>query len=226
MQTVTQDREIQSATISIQQPAWLRVIAKIISYLLHPLFIPTYIFYWLTWRFPSAFPGITDERMFAEKFGVFWMTAFFPAFSVFLLWRLKFIQNIYLRTQRERIAPYMISMIFYWWLWYLSRNFTDQPEVLKFFFFGIMLNTVFGLIANNFFKISMHAMGAGSALAFIILSSVFYQTYLGPDIIATMFIAGIICTARLLLSEHDDKEIYAGIMLGMFCQWISYMFIM
>ncbi|MFX9915856.1 hypothetical protein ABTP64_18780, partial [Acinetobacter baumannii] len=80
---------------------------------------------------------------------------FFPAFSVFLLYQLKFIENIYLRSQKERIAPYIITMIFYWWMWYLSRNFTDQPEVLRFFFLGIFLSTVVGLIANNFFKISM-----------------------------------------------------------------------
>lgn len=210
----------------INQPLWLRYIAKIISYIFHPLFIPTYIFFWLTWSFPTAFAGITPLNMFTRKFGVFWMSAFFPAFSVFLLWRLKFIQNIFLRTQRERIVPYIISMIFYWWLWYLSRNFTDQPAVLKFFYFGIMLNTVVGLVGNNFLKISMHAMGAGSALAFVILTSLFYKTYIGEDIIATIIITGIICTARLLLNEHDDREIYAGLIVGMICQLVSEWFIM
>ena len=176
----------------IQQPSVLRFIAKFISYILHPLFIPTYIFFWLTYRFPNEFAGMTPLTMFARKFGVFWMSAFFPAFSVFLLWRLKFIDSIYLRTQKERIVPYIISMIFYWWLWYLSRNFTDQPDVLRFFFFGIMLNTVAGLIANNFIKISMHAMGAGSAVTFIILTALYYKVYTGTDIIAAVFTADII----------------------------------
>lgn len=204
----------------------LRLLAKIVSYIFHPLFIPTYIFFWLTYRFPNEFAGITPMTMFARKFGVFWMSAFFPAFSVFLLWRLKFIESIYLRTQKERIVPYIITMIFYWWLWYLSRSFTDQPEVLRFFFFGIMLNTVIGLISNNFMKISMHAMGAGSAVIFVILTALYYKVYTGPDIIAAIFIAGIICTARLLLSEHDDKEIYAGLLVGVLCQLIAKWFIM
>lgn len=150
------------------------------------------------------------------------MTAFFPAFSVFLLWRLKFIDNIFLKTQKERIVPYIITMIFYWWMWYLSRNFTDQPLVLKFFFFGIFLSTVVGLVFNSFFKISMHAMGVGGALAFSIITSFYYQSYLGADIAIVMLITGLVCTSRLLLSQHNNFQIYAGLITGIICQLIGY----
>src|SRR5258706_2685966 len=94
-----------------EQPQVLKVIAKIISYLLHPLFIPTYVFLWLTWRFPESFSGITLTGLIFKKISVFLNASFFPAFSVFLLWRLKFIESIYLRTQKDRIIPYIITMI-------------------------------------------------------------------------------------------------------------------
>src|SRR6516225_5845154 len=129
-----------------EQPAALKVFARIVSYVLHPLFIPLYVFIWLEWRFPIHFDDISARGLTFKTISVFLNTAFFPAFSVFLLRQLKFIDSIYLRTQKDRIIPYVITMIFYWWLWYLSRNFTDQPDVLKFFYFGIFLNTVFGLI--------------------------------------------------------------------------------
>ncbi|MBV9962104.1 MAG: hypothetical protein JO072_07625, partial [Parafilimonas sp.] len=159
-----------------EQPAAIKVPAKIISYILHPLFIPLYIFIWLTIRFPYHFDDITPKNLTFKTISVFLNASFFPAFAVFLLWRLKFIETIYLRTEKDRIIPYVITMIFYWWMWYLSRNFTDQPEVLKFFYFGIFLNTVFGLVINNFFKISMHAMGAGTFVAFMILTCMYYHT--------------------------------------------------
>ena len=60
---------------------------------------------------------------------------FFPAFAVFLFARLKLSDSIFLRTQKERIIPYVITMFFYWWMYYLSRNFLDQPIVLKYFYF-------------------------------------------------------------------------------------------
>jgi hypothetical protein len=204
-----------------EQPTALKIFAKVISYILHPLFIPTYIFLWLSSRFSTHFYDVTAHILFLKKVSVFWLTAFFPAFAVFLLWRLKFIETIHLRTQKDRIIPYIITMIFYWWMWYLSRTFTDQPEVLKFFYFGIFLNTVFGLVINNFIKISMHAMGAGTLLAFIILTCLYYQTFLGADIAIATILAGLICSVRLMLNEHSSAEIYTGLFVGIICQLIG-----
>ena len=203
-----------------QQPV-LKAIAKIVSYILHPLFIPTYIFLWLTWRFSINFDDISAVGFTFKTISVFLNATFFPAFAVFLLWRLKFIESIFLRTQKDRIIPYIITMIFYWWLWYLSRNFTDQPDALKFFYFGIFLNTVFGLIINNFIKISMHAMGAGALVTFVILTCLHYQTFLGADIIIAMVLAGLICSSRMLLNHHSSGEIYVGLFIGIICQLLG-----
>lgn len=200
----------------------IRVVAKIVSYILHPLFIPTYIFIWIVKRFTVNFDDITQQGLFFKEISVFLNLSFFPAFAVFLLWRLKFIESIYLRTQKDRIIPYIITMIFYWWMWYLSRSFTNQPIALKFFYFGIFLTTIFGLIINNFIKISMHAIGAGTLVAFIILTCFFYQTLLGTDIMVAVFLAGIICTARLLLNQHSNAEIYMGFIVGVMCQLLGY----
>lgn len=207
-----------------EQPPALRIFAKFISYVFHPLFIPVYIFLWLTWRFPIHFDDITPRGLTFKTISVFLNASFFPAFSVFLLWKLKFIDTIFLRTQKDRIIPYIITMIFYWWLWYLSRTFTDQPDVLKFFYFGIFLNTVFGLVINNFIKISMHSMGAGTLLMLMILTLGRYETFLGADLLVVTFLAGLICTARLLLNEHSTAEIYTGLIVGALCQLIGYWF--
>jgi len=211
-------------TLSLRQPLYLRIIAKIISYIFHPLFIPTYIFLWLTLRFPFEFAGISPTGLMLRKISVFWITAFFPAFSVFLLWRLKFIDSIFLKTQKERIIPYIIIMIFYWWMWYLSRNtqFSDQPEVLRFFFLGIFYATVPSLILNNFFKISMHAIGVGAALTFVMLTCFYYQLYLGADIAIITLITGIVCTARFIVSDHTNLDVYSGLIAGALCQVIAY----
>jgi len=209
-------------TLTLHQPLYLRIIAKIISYIFHTLFIPIYIFLWLTLRFPFEFAGISPTGLMLRKISVFWITAFFPAFSVFLLWRLKFIDSIFLKTQKERIVPYIIIMIFYWWMWYLSRNFSDQPEVLKFFFLGIFYATVPSLILNNFFKISMHAIGVGAALTFVVLTCFYYQLYLGADIAIITLITGIVCTARFIVSDHTNLDVYSGLIVGALCQVIAY----
>ncbi|MFN3664626.1 MAG: hypothetical protein ACK4S0_00625 [Sediminibacterium sp.] len=209
-----------------RQPLILVLLGKVVSYVFHPLFIPTYVFFFLMTQVPYEFAGITNWQLKMRLFGLFWLTAFFPAFAVFLLWRLKFSESIFLKTQKERIIPFVITMFFYWWMYYLSRNFTDQPIVLKFFFMGIFIATSVGLVFNNFMKISLHAMAAGGAAAAIILFSYYYQTPFGVFISIALLLTGIICTSRLLVSDHTEKEIYFGLLVGAGCQWVSYIFVM
>ncbi|MBV9989418.1 MAG: hypothetical protein JO301_17190 [Chitinophagaceae bacterium] len=209
----------------VTHAAWLRVPAKIISYIFHPLFIPTYFFYFLIRLFPYEFPGINEWQLQLRFFSVFWLTAFFPAFAVFLLWRLKFSESIFLRTRKERIIPYVITMFFYWWMYYLSRNFGDQPAVLKFFYLGIFISTVAGLILNNYQKISLHGLALGGIWMAVILTSVYYHTSLGLLIAIVTVIAGIVCTSRLLVSDHTNTEVYSGFVVGVLCQGVAYYFV-
>jgi lipopolysaccharide export LptBFGC system permease protein LptF len=111
-------------------------------------------------------------------------------------------------------------------MYYLSRNFTDQPAVLKFFFMGIFISTSIGLVFNNFIKISLHAMAAGGAVMAIILFSYYYQVPFGFFISLALILAGMICTSRLLVSDHTQAEIYYGLLVGSGCQFISYLFVM
>ena len=216
----------EQLSLPYHYPSYLKIPARIFSYLLHPLFIPTYFFLWLTYRFPVEFEGMTALGMFMRKVNVFWITAFFPAFSVFLMWRLKFIESIQLKTQRERIGAYIITMIFYWWMWYLSREFTDQPLVLKFFYLGIFFATVPGLILNSFIKISMHAMGMAGLLTAVLLTCYAYQSFLGADILLITLLTGLVCSSRLLLNDHTNAEIYLGFFVGAVCQLIAFYFVM
>lgn len=216
----------QAVTPSMEMgQKWLKRIASLISYVFHPIFIPTYVFLFLMWQFPYEFAGITEWQLKMRFFGVFWLTAFFPAFAVFLLWRLGFSNSIFLRTQKERIVPYVISMFFYWWMYYLSRNFQDQPIVLKFFFMGIFLATVFGLILNNYFKISLHGMGVGGGSTAIILIAFHYGVAMGGMISLAILLTGLVCTARFLVSDHTNKEIYSGLLVGIGCQVFAYWFV-
>jgi hypothetical protein len=108
----------------------------------------------------------------------------------------------------------------------LSRNFTDQPIVLRFFYLGIFLSTIVGLSFNNFVKISMHSMGTGGALACVLLTCLTYHSFLGLDIMLVTFLTGVVCTSRLIINEHSTFEIYLGLLVGALCQAIAYWFVM
>lgn len=212
----------KSATSLKAQSAPLTLVAKIISYIFHPLFVPTYFYLWTLNRFAVEFAAAPENELKLRIAGVFITTAFFPALTVFLLWKLKFISNIYLRGSKERIIPYVATMIFYWWMWYLSREFADQALSLRFFYFGIFIATIPALIINSFIKISMHAMGAAGMAAAMLLSCLLYHTYYGSDIIISLLLCSIIFTARLWLRQHSQAEIYTGALIGILSQLISY----
>src|SRR5690348_12119562 len=101
------------------EPAPVRVLAHIVSYIFHPLFIPAYVMAFLLYAHPYAFIGYDDRMKMLRLASVIVSTLFLPAFAIFLLWRLEFIKSIFLRTQRERIIPYVIAITFYFWVWYV-----------------------------------------------------------------------------------------------------------
>ena len=84
---------------------FLTIPAKIISYVFHPLFIPTYVFIFLIYQVPYEFAGITVWQLKMRLFGLFWITAFFPAFAVFLLWRLKFSEVFFCVPKKNVLRP-------------------------------------------------------------------------------------------------------------------------
>ena len=206
-------------------PTLLRYIGNFISYIVHPLFIPTYFFLYLMQVLPYEFVGITEWQLTLRLFSVFWLTAFFPAFAVFLMWRLKLSESIFLRTQKERIIPYVITMFFYWWMYYLSRNFTDQPLALKFFYFGIFIASALGLIINNFMKISLHAMGVGGFLTAVILVGLYYSVDNAIWTLLAIIITALVMNARMIVSDHSKQELILGFFIGLLTQVIAYFWV-
>jgi hypothetical protein len=197
----------------------------IVSFIFHPLFVPTYFILYLIKVVPFEFVGITDWQLQLRVFSVFWLTAFFPAFAVFLLWRLKFSESIFLRTQKDRIIPYVIVMFFYWWMYYLSRNFLDQPIVLKYFYFGVFIASAVGLIVNNFIKVSLHGMGMGGLLAAVVLVGLKYPISNIIWDMVVILIAGMVVSARRVVSDHSNKELTIGLGIGIITQTLAYFWV-
>jgi len=204
----------------------LQIVAKLVSYIFHPLFIPFYFFLFLVYQFPYEFTVSMAFELKLKLISTFIMTAFFPAFAVFLLWRLNFIQSIFLKTQKERIIPFFITMFFYWWMYYLGRTMKDQPQMLKVFYFGIFISTAIGVIINNFIKISLHGIAMGSVLMAVILCSFFYHTPLTEAISIITILTGLVSTARFIVSNHTNEEVYTGIAVGIICQVIAFWFVL
>lgn len=205
----------------LPQPAFLKLAGRFFSYIFHPLFIPLYIAAYIIFLHPYSFAVFDQREKLLRLLHVFVLTAFFPAVTVFLLWRLQFAESIFLRTQKERIIPYVASIIYFFWAFYVSRNLEGTPKIMVFFFLGNFLSASAGLMANNYFKVSMHSLAAGGAAAFMILVGLVTQDLMGIPIAITTIVTGLICTSRFLVSDHYPYEIYWGLILGVITQMVS-----
>lgn len=212
--------------LPLPQPKILKVLASFFSYLFHPLFISVYVAAYLIYVYPYAFAVYDAKQKFLRLLSVFLITTFFPALTVLLLWRLKFASSIYLRTQKERIIPYVASITYFFWAFYVSRNMPGSPVIMTFFFLGTFLSASAALMANNYFKISMHAIAVGGAATFMILLGVVSAESIALPIAIATLIAGIVCSSRLVVSDHHPYEIYWGLILGSLSQLVACYFIM
>jgi hypothetical protein len=202
----------------VHQPAPLRTTAKVLSYIFHPLFIPLYVAVVLLWLHPLNSLLLGHQQRVMMLAAIFLSTTFFPGFSIFLLWRLKFIDNMYMRNQKERIIPYVISMFFYFWIYYVSRNLDYFPLSLRQFLMGVFLSGASALFANIYTKISMHGIAMGGIVGFGILQQMADAHWMPMWTHVAIIIAGAVCTARLILNEHKPVDVYAGFFTGVLCQ--------
>ncbi len=208
-----------------QQPSGIRLFANFFSIIFHPLFIPAYIAAFLLFIHPYIFSGFNIKLRILRFISVVLLTAFFPAFVVLLLKQLKFIENIFLRTQKDRIIPYIASMFFFFWIFYVSRNLPDSPPAFVLMLLGVFIASIAALMANIYFKVSMHAIAMGGLVCFFILLSMQGNFSMGIYLSAAIFIAGLVCTSRLLVSDHYPFEVYAGFLLGVISQAIATWFV-
>ncbi|MEO8412475.1 MAG: hypothetical protein ABI472_02405 [Ginsengibacter sp.] len=207
-------------------PLALRIPAVFFSYIFHPLFIPVIAAWYLAFIHLGYFTGITPKEKLLILVRVAFNTIFFPAVTVLLLKGLGFIDSIFLKTQRERIIPYVAANIFYFWMYLVFRNQPEVPSILTSFIFGVFLSSSLGLFANSYFKISMHALGVGSLsglLLVVIFTGSAYSIFLGA--MCTFLITGLVSTSRMIVSDHQPFDIYAGIFFGIICQVMSAAFI-
>ncbi len=210
-----------SLTQEKEQPALIRFFAHFVSYLFHPLFIPVYITWFLVFVHTTYFVGYGPGQKLFMLARIALNMVFFPLVTVLLLKGLGFINSIFLRTQKDRIIPYIASGIFFFWAYLVFRNQPEVPSIMTVFTFAVFLSSSAALIANIYFKISMHAIGMGGVIGLFLVIMRQDNFLMTVPLTVAFLITGLVCTSRLIVSDHSTKEIYAGLVLGIVCQLVA-----
>ena len=195
---------------SVNSPA--TIFGRVISYLFHPLFIPIYLIIFLTYEL-QFFPELDSWRRKLVVIQFLVSYTLLPLLTILLMRALGFIGSIHLKTQKDRILPYIVCEIFYFWAWYVSKNL-GYPKLLVAFTLAVFLACSLGLILNIYMKVSMHGLAVGTLSAFMLVLPFTMNRPVGLYVALALLIAGLTCTARLLDSDHSTREVYTGFFAG------------
>jgi hypothetical protein len=199
----------------------VRWMAHVISFVFHPLFVPLYITLFVLYVHPLLFAGYSDLMKLRLTATIFVNLLMLPAITVFLCWRLKFISNIYLNTQKERIIPLAAAMIFYFWCWFVLKTNGGIPDVFRQFLLGTFITIIGAWLANIAFKVSLHALAAGGLFCFMLLLMFNTEGGSAQYFALSTGVAGLICSSRLIISDHRPFDVYAGFMIGVVSQLLG-----
>lgn len=216
----SQLQEFRETGYQPQNPV-IRLIAKVISYVFHPLFVPVYIAWFLITVQPYLFASFTPADKLLAIVRFFIMYSFFPLVTVLLAKGLGFLDSIYLKTQKERIIPYIACGVYYFWMCYVLRNQPQFSKEVVQLSMAIFIASSLGLMANIIMKVSMHTISMGILLVFMSLLSLTQTGSYGVYISIAFLIAGLVCTSRFIVSDHTPTEIYTGLLVGGASQLIA-----
>ena len=187
-------------------------ISRLISIILHPIFIPIISFYLSIKLVPDLDFTIANYQNYILLILVI-CTIMLPVLCMLFLIKFDIISSLEMKEKHERPIPLLLTggcLI-------LSLKLTEKllafTPVLKKELVGAIIIILLASIISKFWKISLHMLGVGGLIG-VLVSLQYLYGGLSSMIIYFMLIAGITAMARIYLKAHNHKQIYAGFIVG------------
>ncbi|GJM31126.1 MAG: hypothetical protein DHS20C18_01270 [Saprospiraceae bacterium] len=147
-----------------------------------------------------------------------------------------------MKDKQERIGPYIITGLFYVWIFWNSFNSQQIPTAYATFVLGTVIALFLAFFINIFTKISAHAVGMGGLVGMVIITMFMFsyvtdsfamdfgilgvlQMNMTMLLMVVLLLAGLVGTSRLILDAHEPADLYGGYLVGLFSQLIALRFL-
>ncbi|MGM0531517.1 MAG: PAP2 family protein [Bacteroidota bacterium] len=190
-----------------------KLIAKIISIVFNPLLMPTYGLLILlnSETYFAMLPFHAKKVIFII---VFITTCLLPLAFLPLFMFQNLLKSFEMYTIKERIIPLATIGILYF-IGYLIMYQMDVPSTLANILLAGAITIFLLFLITLRWKISAHMAGIGALTGTILAFSYTLETNLINFLLASIFIAGLVGTSRLILKHHTPPQIYTGFGLGL-----------
>ncbi len=192
----------------------MRITAKVISYVFHPLLLTTYLVLVLGWFMPH-FLSIPSSAVLTFAGLVFVMTFVLPVVNLVMFKAFGTLPSLLMETRRERLLPFILITIIYavvtaMFFYKVSANVNFNKVMLI-----IMLLVFAGTAVTFFEKISVHSIAICGAVGIMMpLNKIIVNDALLVPTTVALTLAGLVMTARLYLNAHTPREVMYGAIVG------------
>ncbi len=196
----------------------MRVLLTIVAYLFHPIFIPiggTIAYFLIT---PKHTP---IELQGGNVLPIFILTVIIPIVTYLILKNIGVVRTMSMTTIAERKYPVAIQTILL--LMILYKVIPNNYIVELYFYFVGLAGASFTCLMLLFFnvKVSLHLVGAGGLLMYLIALSVHFETNIIIAISLFICIIGLVASSRLYLKVHTKPELVIGLCIGLLSQLLT-----
>lgn len=188
-------------------------LAKTVSKIFHPLIMPTYGMIFLAVLSSVTVLALPLRVNLELIFLFFVLTFLLPVLAIYYLVLNKRIDDLEVSNRKQRNTSYIIAMLsalvaLYFFGGMYRYFFTLQ--LMSAYLFSIITAT----IVNNFTKVSVHAMGCGAMNCFLFMVNLHTGTRYFWLFVASLLVSGLVCSARLILKQHNEFQVGLGFILG------------
>ena len=195
----------------------MNFLARVVSIILHPLLMATYLFGLLYLFLPSALYPISQGNQLSLLFMIAMMTFVLPALGISMLRTVGAISSFTMLDRRERIRPFFVITIVYLFFTYFiaykaGANLDDN--LLKFLLIIDCL-VIAATAITFYFKVSVHSIGITGIVGIVLpLNRAAEHDALFLPTVGLILLAGIVMSARLQLNSHTSREVWVGALTG------------
>lgn len=195
----------------------MNIPALLISVILHPLLMATYLFLLFSLLIPTALYPVSGDEHVTFISLVFIATFALPVMCLAIFRSFGTIRSFTMTSRRERIVPFVFITVIYLSLTYLlyQRTGNFSASFLRFLVIIDML-VIASAIATFFFKVSVHCIGVWGMIGILLpLNKITGEGALFYPTLMIILLAGFVMSARLALQVHTPREVMWGSVLGL-----------
>ena len=195
----------------------MKILAKTISYVLHPFLMPIYALL-LLFSSGSMFALIPRVTQIYCYIVTLFVLLLMPMLSLPLFKRLQLIRDFHLEDKQERVYPILVTVAFTFLGFWLLGRVAYTHIVQQLYLVLIILLSVFSVVTLRW-KMSMHMTAMGGLCGFLLVLGMKYPGDMRGSFIFVMLLAGLLAASRLYLNKHNPLQVYVGFLFGALAVW-------